>query len=71
MKKTESGITLVSLVVTILVLSILTSVLVRVSVDGNPVLKEAEEIRNEYYNQKSDTEEKVNDMVTGWENVIF
>ena len=71
MKKSEKGITLISLVVTIVVLSILTSVLVRASVEGNPVLEEVKGIENDYYKEKENTEEKVNSMVTGWENVIL
>ena len=71
MKYSEKGITLISLVVTIVVLSILTSVLVRASVEGNPVLEEVKGIENDYYKEKENTEEKVNSMVTGWENVIL
>lgn len=71
MKKSEKGITLVSLVVTIVVLLILASVLVRVSVSNNPVVEEVYNIENEYYEQKRDTEEKVNNMVNGWEDIIL
>lgn len=71
MNKSEKGITLVSLVVTIVVLLILASVLVRVSVSNNPVVEEVYNIENEYYEQKRDTEEKVNNMVNGWEDIIL
>ena len=55
----------------IVVLLILASVLVRVSVSNNPVVEEVYNIENEYYEQKRDTEEKVNNMVNGWEDIIL
>ena len=71
MRKEEKGITLVSLVVTIVVLLILASVLLRVSVGNNPVVEEVYNIENQYYEEKRDTEEKVNNMVNGWEDIIL
>lgn len=70
MKKNEKGITLLSLVITIIVLSILATVLVSTSIIGNPLLKEVQESRNDYYEQKEITEKKVNNMTQGWENII-
>ncbi len=70
MNNNEKGITLVSLVVTIVVLLILSGVLVNVSIKQNPVIESVQEIQNDYYNEKTQTQQKVNKMVNGWENVI-
>ena len=70
MKKNEKGITLLSLVVTVIVLSILASILVNVSIVGNPLLKEVNGARNDYNEQKEQIETKINSMTNGWENII-
>lgn len=71
MKKSEKGITLVSLVITIVVLLILSGILVNVSIDNNPALEATKNIQNEYYFEKEKTQRNINSMVNGWEDVIF
>ena len=70
MKKNEKGITLLSLVITIIVLSILSSILVSTSIVGNPLLEEVKGAGNDYFDQKEQTETRVNSMTKGWENII-
>lgn len=71
MKKNEKGITLLSLVITIIVLSVLASILVSISITENPLIDEIQASRNYYNEQKEQTETKVNSMVQGWEDVIL
>ena len=71
MKKTEKGVTLLSLVITIIVLIILAGVVVNVSLTDSPTIKSIKDMENSYYNHQIDTEEKVNDMVNGWEDIIL
>ena len=71
MKKNEKGITLLSLVITVIVLLILASVLVSTSILGNPLLEEVKGGRNDYYDKKEQTETKVNSMTNGWEDIIM
>lgn len=70
MKTNENGITLLSLVITVIVLGILASVLVDLSLRNNDtvnVVKDGEEV---YYNQKEQVQTRINDMTNGWEDVL-
>jgi type II secretory pathway pseudopilin PulG len=71
MKKTEKGVTLLSLVITIIVMIILAGVVVNVSLTDSPTVESIKKMENSYYNQQTDTEEEVNDMVNGWEDIIL
>ena len=71
MKKDEKGITLFSLVVTIVVLALLAAVLVNASIDNSPAMESLNAIRDDYYQEQTQTEEKVNRMTNGWENIII
>lgn len=71
MKKNEKGITLFSLVITIVVLALLAAVLVNASIDNSPAMEALNAIRDDYYEEQTQTEEKVNRMVNGWENIIL
>lgn len=71
MKKNEKGITLLSLVITIIILSVLASILVSISITENPLIDEIQASRNYYNEQKEQTETRVNSMVQGWEDVIL
>lgn len=71
MKKTEKGVTLLSLVITIIVLIILAGVVVNVSLTDSPTIESIKDMENSYYNHQIDTKEKVNDMVNGWEDIIL
>lgn len=71
MKKNEKGITLFSLVITIVVLALLAAVLVNASIDNSPAMELLNAIRDDYYEEQTQTEEKVNRMVNGWENIIL
>lgn len=70
MKTNENGITLLSLVITVVVLAFLASVLVDLSLKDNDtidVVKKGEEV---YYDQKEQVQTRVNDMTNGWEDIL-
>jgi len=70
MKTNENGITLLSLVITVVVLAFLASVLVDLSLRDNDtidVVKKGEEV---YYDQKEQVQTRVNDMTNGWEDIL-
>lgn len=71
MKKRESGITLISLVITIVVLFILAAVLVDASLQVAPSTEALNNLRNDFQNEQTETEEKINEMTNGWEDVIL
>ncbi len=71
MKKGESGITLISLVITIVVLFILAAVLVDASLQVAPSTEALNNLRNDFHNEQTETEEKINEMTNGWEDVIL
>lgn len=71
MKKSEKGITLISLVITIVVLSLLASALVSASIDNSPVIEALNQMQDSYYEKQTQTEDKVNKMVNGWEDIIL
>ena len=70
MKTNERGITLTSLVVTVIVLGILASVLVSLSLDGSATLDVMNDAKDTYYEQKQYTENRIQDMTNGWENLL-
>ena len=70
MKTNERGITLISLVVTVIVLGILASVLVSLSLDGSATLDVMNDSKDTYYEQKQYTENRIQDMTNGWENLL-
>ncbi len=70
MKTNERGITLISLVVTVIVLGILASVLVSLSLDGSATLDVMNDAKDTYYEQKQYTENRIQDMTNGWENLL-
>ena len=55
MKTNENGITLLSLVVTIVVLMILSTVLVNLSLNDNGMINAMQGAQNSYYTQKTQT----------------
>lgn len=71
MKKNESGITLLSLVVTVVVMALLAAVLVDASINSSPALETINNIANEYYDEQTKTEDRIDDMTNGWENIIL
>ena len=71
MKKRESGITLISLVITIVVLSILAAVLVDASLQVAPSTEALNNLRNDFQNEQIETEEKIDKMTNGWEDIIL
>ena len=71
MKKGESGITLISLVITIVVLFILAAVLVDASLQVAPSTEALNNLRNDFQNEQIETEEKINEMTNGWEDIIL
>ena len=71
MKKSENGITLISLVITIVVLSLLASVLVSDSIDNSPAIETLNQMQDSYYEEQTKTEERINEMTDGWEDIIL
>ena len=70
MKSNENGITLVSLVVTVVVFAILAGVLINISIDDGNTIETMNEMRNSYYTQEKQTQNKINEMTNGWEEVL-
>ena len=71
MKKSENGITLISLVITIVVLSLLASVLVSASIDNSPAIETLNQMQDSYYEEQTKTEERINEKTDGWEEIIL
>ena len=69
--KNENGITLLSLVITVIVLSILASLLVSASIKNNPAMETVNSMKDFYSNEQSKTKEEVDRVTNGWENVIL
>ena len=70
MKTNENGITLLSLVITVIVLAILASVLVSLSLKGNDTIDVMHKSEESYYDQKEYTQNRIKDMSNGWEDVL-
>lgn len=71
MKKRENGITLLSLVITVVVLALLATVLVNASISYSPTIETLNQMQDSYYEKQTQTEDKINRMVNGWENIIL
>lgn len=69
MKANENGITLLSLVITVVVLGILASVLVDLSLKDNDTINVVKDGEKVYYEQKEQTENRILDMTNGWEDI--
>lgn len=70
MKANENGITLLSLVITVVVLGILASVLVDLSLKDNDTINVVKDGEKVYYEQKEQTENRILDMTNGWEDIL-
>lgn len=70
MKANENGITLLSLVITVVVLGILASVLVDLSIKDNDTINVVKDGEKVYYEQKEQTENRILDMTNGWEDIL-
>ena len=70
MKSNENGITLLSLVITVIVLAILASVLVDLSLKDNDTINVVKDGEKVYYEQKEQTENRILDMTNGWEDIL-
>lgn len=70
MKTNENGITLLTLVITVVVLGILSSLLVELSVKDNDAVDIVKDGQEVYYNQKAQTENRILDMTNGWEDIL-
>lgn len=70
MRKSEKGITLLSLVVTIVVMSILAGVLVGISYKANPIVNSVKNENKTFIQEKTNTEKHINEMTRGWEDII-
>ena len=70
MRTKENGITLLSLVITVVVLGILASVLVDLSLRDNDAVNVVKKGEEKYYEQKEQTENRILDMTNGWEEIL-
>ena len=70
MRTNENGITLLSLVITVVVLGILASVLVDLSLRDNDAVNVVKKGEEKYYEQKEQTENRILDMTNGWEEIL-
>ena len=70
MNTNEIGITLISLVITVVVLSILAGLLIETSLDDNGAVEIMNQVQNSYYTQQEQTQTRVNEMTNGWEDVL-
>ena len=70
MKTNENGITLLSLVITVVVLAFLASVLVDLSLKDNDTINVVKDGEKVYYEQKEQTENRILDMTNGWEDIL-
>lgn len=70
MKTNENGITLLSLVITVVVLAILASVLVSFSLRGNDTIDVMHDAQDSYYDQKEYTQNRIEEMSNGWEDIL-
>ena len=71
MNTNEKGITLISLVITVVVLSILAGLLIETSLDDNGAVEIMNQVQNSYYTQQEQTQTRVNEMTNGWEDIIL
>ena len=70
MKTNENGITLLSLVITVIVLAFLASVLINFSLRGNDTIDVMQDAQDSYYDQKEYTQNRIEDMANGWEDIL-
>ena len=70
MNTNEKGITLISLVITVVVLSILAGLLIETSLEDNGAVEIMNQVQNSYYTQQEQTQTRVNEMTNGWEDVL-
>ena len=70
MKTNENGITLLSLVITVIVLAFLASVLIKFSLRGNNTIDVMQDAQDSYYDQKEYTQNRIEDMANGWEDIL-
>ena len=52
-------------------MALLAAVLVDASINSSPALETINNIANEYYDEQTKTEDRIDDMTNGWENIIL
>ena len=70
MKTNENGITLLSLVITVVILAFLATILVNLSLTNNSAVNVVRDSEDSYYDQKEYTQNRINEMTNGWENLL-
>lgn len=70
MKTNENGITLLSLVITVIILAFLATILVNLSLTNNSAVNVVRDAEDSYYDQKEYTQNRINEMTNGWENLL-
>ena len=67
--KKENGITMISLVITVVIMSILAAILIKATLDGN-ILEQKDKIENDFYGTMEYTENRIKSEREKWEGVI-
>lgn len=67
--KREDGITIVSLVVTVIIMSILSAISIKAALDGN-ILEQKDKIENDFYDSMQETENRMKSEREKWEGII-
>ena len=70
MKTNENGITLLSLVITVVILAFFVTILVNLSLTNNSAVNVVRDAEDSYYDQKEYTQNRINEMTNGWENLL-
>ena len=67
--KKENGITIISLALTVIIMSILLSILIRASLDDN-LIEQKDKIEDDFYESMQNTENRIKSEREKWEGVI-
>ena len=67
--KREDGITLITLGVTIILMGVLASLLIKATM-GTNLIKDVKDVEDDYYNMVNDTQDKTKDIEQKWNGII-
>ncbi len=67
--KRENGITVIALVITVIIMSILSAILVKATLNDN-IIEKKDKIENDFYDTMQDTENKMKTEREKWKGVI-
>lgn len=67
--KRENGITMISLVITVVIMSILAAILIKATLDSN-ILEQKNKIENDFFGTMEYTENRMKSEREKWEGII-